>query len=200
MTLTNNYYYKGPALPGDTVAPAEYNVFKDIRRINATADVASLLTAGTLCYLTGTTQASDMTPTVTEMGDVDAQYGLICVVEIEKHNPQYATTTDLAVWPNKMPNTTVTRANYSPAAETKIIVIPLEEGMNIWILGSQDGSFDTTFGTCYIAAANGYIKATGAPTGATPDKNAQTFMSLATTTNQNWTFCRYLGVRMYDSS
>jgi len=200
MAITDNFYYQGPALPGSTVCPSEYNQFKDIRRLNAMADVADLLCAGTLCYLTASTNASDMTPTVTEMGDIDAQYGMICVVEIEEHNPQYATTVDLAVSPNKMPNTTVTRADYSPAANTKIIVIPLEEEMNVWILGSEDGSFDTTFGTCYIAAANGYIKATGAPTGATPDKNAQTFMSLATTANQNWAFCRYKGVRMYDSS
>ena len=200
MTITQNYYFQGPAMPGDTVAPAEFNVYKDIRRLNATADVADLLCAGTLCYLTATTNGSDMTPCVTEHGDVDAQYGMICVVEIEKHNPQYAPTTDLAVFPNKMPNTTCTRATYSPAANTAIIVIPLEENFNIWILGSENGTFDTTFGTRYISAANGYIKATGAPTGATPDKQAHNFMSLATTANQNWAFCRFKGPRMYDSS
>ena len=199
-SFTNNFYYQGPSEPGATVAPAEYNVYKDIRRINAIADVADLLTAGTLCYLTASTNASDMTPTVTEHGDIDAQYGMICIVEIEEHNPQYPTTVDRAVYPNKMPNTSVTRATYSPAANTKIIVIPLEEGMNIWISGSHDITFDSTFGTCYIPTADGRLKATGAPTGATPDKNAHHFMSLATVANYNWHFMRYLGVRTYDSS
>ena len=200
MTLTTNFYYKGPSGPGSTVVPSEYNVYKDIRRINATADVASLLTAGTLCYLTAGTNAADMTPAITEMGQTAATAGLLCVVEIEEHNPQYATTVDMAVYPNKMPNTSVTRATYSPAANTKIIVIPLEVGMNLWVVSSHDASFDTTFGTTYISAANGYIKAEGQPTGAAMDLRAHHFMSLATTENQNWHFVRYEGVRAYDSS
>ena len=199
MTLTKNFYYQGPAMPGATVAPAEYNVYKDIRRINAIADVSDLLTAGTLCYLTGTTNAADMTPCITEHGQIAAG-GFICVVEIEEHNAYYATTTDKAVYPNKMPNTTCTRATYSPAQNTKIIVIPLEEEMNVWILGSNDGSFDTTAFTSYISAANGYIKAEGQPATAAIDLRVQTFVSLATTVDQNWAFCRYKGVRPYDSS
>ena len=140
-----------------------------------------------------------MTPCVTEHGQSAAE-GFICVVEIEQHNPLFASTVDLAVYPNKMPNTTVTRATYSAAVDTKIIVIPLEEEMNIWVLGSQDGSFDTTFGTAYICASNGYIKAEGQPTGAAMDVRAHRFVSLATTVDQNWAFCRYQGVRALDNS
>ena len=55
MTLTENYYYQGPAHPGATVVPTEFNLYKDIRRINATADVADKLLAGVLCYLTAGT-------------------------------------------------------------------------------------------------------------------------------------------------
>jgi len=200
MALTKNFYYQGPDQPGSTVVPAEYNIYKDIRRINAMADTSDLATAGTLVYLTASTNASDMTPIVTEHGDIDAQYGLICIVEIQKSNPYFTTTTDKAVYPNKMPTTTCTRADYSPTQNTHIVVIPLEEGMNIWLVSSHDGSFDSTFGTCYIPAGAGYLKATGAPTGATPVANAQHFMSLATVANSNWHFMRYLGVRTYDPS
>ena len=199
MTLTGNYYYDGPALPGATVVPTEFNLYKDVRRINATADVADLLAAGTLCYLTATTNASDMTPCVTEHGEAAAE-GFICVVEIKQSDPYIATTTDKAVYPNKLINATTTITLYTPAANTNIIVIPLEEEMNFWVLGSHDGSFDTTFGTSYISAANGLIKTEGQPTGATPDKRAMTYLSLATTANQNWAFVRFKGVRMYDAA
>ena len=199
MTLTENFFYQGPALPGATVCPTEYNLYKDIRRLNATADVADLLCAGVLCYLTATTNASDMTPCVTEHGAAAAE-NFICVVEIKQSDPYIATTVDRAVYPNRMINATTTITFYTPAANTNIIVIPLEEQMCVWVTGSINGSFDTTFGTTYISAANGLIKAEGQPTGAAPDLRAMTFVSLATTANQNWAFTRFLGPRMYDSS
>ena len=199
MTLTKNFFYQGPDAPGSTVVPAELNPFKNIRRINATADTSSVLTAGRFCYLTATTNAADMTPTVTEFGDIDAE-GFVCICEIVKSNPYFATTTDLAVYPNKMPNTTCTLATYSHTANTNCIVIPLEEGMIVWCSASNDGSFDTTFGTKYIFGAGGVIKATGAPTGGAPNIAAHTVTSMATTLNQNWALVRYEGIRMYDSA
>ena len=199
MTLTKNFFYQGPDQPADTVVPPSLNVFKNIRKITAMADVADLLCAGVLCYLTGTTNASDMTPCVTEHGEAAAE-GFICVVEIEKWTPYHAATVDKGVYPNKITNATATITNYTPAANTYITVIPLEIGMVLWVLGSTNGSFDTTFGTSYIPAANGLIKAEGQPTGASPDKRAGRFVSMATTVNQNWALVRYEGICMYDAS
>jgi hypothetical protein len=199
MTLTQNFIYQVPAMPGDTVVPTDLNPFKNIRRINATADVSSVLTAGVFCYLTAGTQANDVTPTVTEFGDVDAE-GVVCIVEIVRSDTNFAATTDRPINPNKMPNGSCTLTDYTHTAEKPMIVIPLEEGMIVWCVGSSNGTFDTTFGTRYIFAANGMIKATGAPTGATPDKLAMTVTSMATTSNQNWALVRFEGPRMYDSS
>ena len=199
MTLTTNFFYSGPDKPGDTVVPPSLNPYKNVRRIAVTADVASVLTAGRFCYLTAGTAASDMTPTVTEFGDIDAE-GFICIVEIVAHKPEFPATTDTPAFPNKMPNTNCTLATYSHAAEADMIVIPLEVGMIVWCTGSNAGTFDCTFGTCYIFGGGGIIKATGAPTGATPDKCAHTVTSMATTSNQNWALVRYEGIKMYDSS
>ena len=199
MALTTNFYYQGPDMPGATVCPTELNPFQNIRRLPAIADVADLLVAGTLCYLTSTTNLSDMTPCVTEHGQSAAE-GIICVVEIKQMDPYLPTTTDIAVYPNRVPNTTCTITDYSPAANTNITVIPLEPGMIVWVLGSTDGSFDTTFSTSYIAAANGLIKAEAQPTGAAIDIRAQTFTSIATTVNQNWALTRYEGVKALDNS
>ena len=141
----------------------------------------------------------DMTPTVTEHGEAAAE-GMVCVVEIITSSPYFATTTDLAVYPNKMPNATCTLTDYTHAANTHMIVIPLLGDMIFWSSSSNDGSFDTTFGTSYIAGAGGIFKAEGQPTGAAPDGRAITATSMATTGNQNWCLLRFEGVRMYDKS
>jgi len=199
MALTKNFLYQGPALPGSTVMPTELNPHKNIRRINATADVASLLTAGVHCYLTASTNASDMTPLVANFGDTSVE-GLICIVEIQKHNPYYATTTDIAVYPNKMPNSSVTLATYAAAANTNILVIPIDVNDIYWCVGSNDATFDTTFMTEYEIAANGLIAAVGDPDGVAIDMVSHKVVSVATTLNQNWALVKYMGKHAHDKT
>lgn len=199
MTLTHNFMYQGADGPADTVCPSSLNPFIDVRRLNATADVADLLVAGVLCYLTSTTNASDMTPASAAYGD-DSREGIICVVEIKTNDPYLATTTDKPVYPNKVPNTTCTITEFSPAANTNIIVIPIESKMRVWLLGSTDGTFDTTFGCDYICAANGLVTAPGDPDGVAPDIKSFVFTSIATTLNQNWALFKARDQIAYDKT
>lgn len=199
MTLTKNFLYQGPDGPGSTVVPANLNPFINIRRINATADVADLLCAGVLCYLTATTNTTDMTPTTAAFGD-DSREGILCVVEIKKWDPYFAATTTKAHRPNKIPNASATITDYTPAANTNIIVIPLEIGMVLWVLGSTNGTFDTTFGYNYVCAANGLIAAPGDPDGVAIDIVGHSFISMATTLNQNWALVKYEGRVPYDKT
>lgn len=199
MTLTKNYLYQGPAGPGATVVPTELNPFQNIRRLPAMADVADLLVAGVLCYLTGTTNASDMTPCVANFGDTSLE-GIVCVVEIQQSNPYYPTTTEKAVYPNKIPNTTCTITDYSPAANTHIIVIPLDINMWFWTIGSVNGSWDTVFMTEYENAANGLIAGVGDPDGVAIDMVSHKYVSVATTTNQNWSLMKYVGKHAHDKT
>lgn len=199
MTLTKNLIYQGPDMPGETVCPASLNGRFNIRRINATADVSDLLVAGVLGYLTATTNASDITPTSAVYGD-DAREGILFVTEIQQANPYFPTTTDRAVYPNRVPNTTCTITDYSHAQNTNIVIIPLEVGMYVWLIGSVDGTFDTTFGYGYVSAANGLIAAVGDPDGIAIDISCHYFTSIATTLNQNWALFRYDGKVAFDKT
>jgi len=199
MTLTKNFLYQGPDAPGETVCPPALNENITIRRLNATADVADLLCAGVLCYLTAGTNASDMTPTTAAFGD-DSQDGIPCVVEIQQWNPYFAATTTKGVYPNKITNASATITDYTPAANTSIVVIPLEIGMKFWVLGTTNGTFDTTFGYEYVGAANGLIAAPGDPDGVAIDIVGHLFRSLATTENQNWALVQYMGKVAYDKT
>ena len=198
MVMTKNFYYQGPILPGATVCPAELNPHQNIRRLPAMADVGDVLTAGTLCYLTGSTNASDMTPTLADFGDASVE-GLMCVVEIRTADPYFPSTTNQAVYPNKMPNETCTLTDYTHAANTNITVIPLDDMMWVWLVGSDDGTFDTTFMTEYEPAANGRITAIGGAATTTIDKTSHKFMSVATTVDQNWALFKSLGKRAHDN-
>ena len=199
MTLTKNLVYQGPDGPHGTVVPREMNVGIQIRTLPAMADVADLLTAGVICMLTATTNESDMTPATAALGK-DAREGDLFVVEIVHHDPYFATTTDIMVFPNKVPNSSITLADYTHAANTHIRVIPLEIGMKLWVLGSNDATFDTTYGYEYIIAANGLITAVADIDGVVIDQVAHTFKSLATTLNQNWALVEYMGKHAHDKS
>jgi len=199
-TVTKNLEYQGLDHPVDTVAPPSLNKFKDVRRLTATADTANLL-AGLLCYLTGTTQANDMTEAGALRGNTDEQ-GDLFVVEIVEHDPAFPTTTARPQYPNKIPNSDVSAsiADYKHAANDDIIVIPLEIGMKVWLLIGNDITADTTYGNIYYPAANGYVGAGGDPDGAAIDKVAHAFKALATFTNSNWALFEYIGYKAFDNT
>lgn len=199
MTLTANFLYYGPDMPDSTVCPSNLNEFHKVRRINATADVADLLCAGVFCYLTAGTNTTDMTPATADFGD-DAREGIICIVEIKKSDPRIVTTVDRIQYPNKVPNTTCTITDYTPAENTSIIVIPLEVNMWVWCLGSVNGSWDTTFGYGYTITTNGLLGAVEDPDGIAIDISSWYFTSMATTVNQNWCLVRVDGKVAYDKT
>lgn len=200
MSLTQNLLYRGPSWPSDGyIIPPALNPQFRIREINATADVADLLTAGTLCYLTGTTNDNDVTPTPADYGKT-SQQGNLFVVLAQQHNPAFATTANRPQFPNLMPNTSVTLTDYTHDANTSILVAYVEIGMKLWLRGGNDATFDTVFGYEYICAANGVIVAPADPDGEVIETVAHTFKSLATTTNQNWALVEYMGKHAHDAT
>jgi len=200
MTLTINPEYQGPDMPGHTVCPPELNEFIKIRRLTGTADDASVCTAGIPVYYTGTTQDNDFAVCGDEYGDA-ADEGKVYVVEIQEHNPNFATTIDQPEYPNRMPNTSVTLASYAPAANKNIIVIPLEIGMYVWMIIAHDASGGVTKDTLYnISASTGYIGAIDDPTPDAVTKSVHIFRAVATVATANWALFEYQGHRAIDTA
>lgn len=199
MTLTKNFEYQGPDRPTFSVVPPEWNSDIYYRELNATADVADKITAGILVYLTGTTNASDMTQVAATYGK-DSQGGKLYITQCREHDIYFPTTVSKPHFPNRLPNTTATLTDYTHGANRSIIVIPVEKGMKLWCLGSVNGTWDTTFNTEYIPATDGFIGAVGDVDGVVIDEVAHKFRSCATTLNQNWSFMEYLGKFAHDKS
>lgn len=199
-TVTKNLEYQGPDMPDRTVCPSELNKYKNVRRLSATADTANLY-AGLLTYLTGTTQANDMTEAGAHHGSTDQQ-GKLYSVEIVEHDPNFPSTSDTPTFPNKIPNSDVsgTIANYKHAANKPIKVIPLEVGMYVWGIIGLDITADVTKDYIYYPAANGQIAASGDPDGAVIEKTAHAFRAVATFTNSNWALFEYMGFKAFDNT
>ena len=200
MTLTKNPFYQGQDRPYEHIVPPHLNKFQDIRKISVRADTTGFY-AGLLCYLTGGTQANDMSLCPANFGDT-SQEGILCVVDTVIHNPNFAVTSEKPIHPDLIPNTDVSGsiADYTYAEEGTIIVIPLHINMFVWLLGSVDATFDTTFGYEYECAASGLIAAPGDPDGAAIDMVSQKFKSWATTLNQNWALMQYVGKHAHDKT
>jgi hypothetical protein len=199
MALTKNFEYQGPDQPGSTVAPSDLNPHINIRRINAMADVSDKLTAGILCSLTGTTNASDMTQVAATYGRT-SEGGKLYVVDVVKWSPYWAATTTRAVYPNRITNATATLTDYTHTANTNIVVIPVEIGMRVWLLGSTNGTWDTEKDKDYYPANDGFIEAPADPDGNAIDQTGHCFRSIATTVNQNWCLCEYVGRAAHDKT
>lgn len=199
MTLTKNFMYQGPAAPGDTVVPANLNTNHRIRRINATADVASKMCAGILVYGTFTTNAADMTQAAATIGR-DSLNGILCVVEIQHHNPAFPTTTTTPRFPNKIPNASSTLTNYTAGANENIIIIPLEKGMYVWLLQTVNATGATTINNQYYLTTDGFVAAPGDPDGVAIDESGHCFTAIATTATQNWALYRYEGQVAHDKT
>jgi hypothetical protein len=198
-SFTKNFEYQGPSMPSYTICPPELNEHITIRRLTATADVASLLTAGVLCTLTAGTNVNDMTPSIKEAGYLSTASKLYAV-EIQEHNPYFATTTDLTEFPNRMPNASVTLANYAPAENATIIIIPVEIGMRIWLVIANAVNATVTKDTVYTCIANGLV---GAQDDVSPDAlvyMSHGFRAVATATNENWGLFEYIGMIGIDST
>jgi hypothetical protein len=199
MTLTQNFEYQGPDAPGDTVVPPNLNPHINIRRLNAMCDVASKICAGICTYLSGTTNASDMTQAAATQGR-DSQGGKLYVTEIEHSSIYFPATTTKPRYPNKMPNATCTLTDYTAAENTSIIQIPLEKGMVFWGLGSTNGSFDATKDYDYYLTTDGFWAAPGDPDGVAIDESGHCARALATTSNQNWVLLEYKGQVAHDKT
>lgn len=198
-TVTKNFEYQGPDMPSDTICPPEENEHVRVRRLKATADNASVSVAGTLTYLTGGTNANDMTNCVDEYGVTNAQ-GKMYAVELMKHDPAFPSSTTAPEYPNKIPQSSITISDYAPAANTSIIVIPVEIGMRIWLVIGNAVNVSLVKDTLYNVAANGII---GSPADATPGAivvNGHIFRAIATFTNSNWGFFEYMGMIGIDTT
>lgn len=192
-SFTKNFEYQGPPMPSNTVVPPELNEHITIRRISCTADDSSVLTAGVICYLGGTTQANDMKASTDEWGK-DLANGKCYVVEIQEHNPHFATTIDQPEYPNRMPNSNVTLSNYAATANQPVIVIPLEIGMKFWGVIGNAVNASVTKDTIYNVNASGGI--IGAIDDPSPDAivgSVHGFRAIATVTNNNWALFEYVG-------
>lgn len=198
-SFTQNFEYQGMEMPANTICPPELNEHKSIRKLKAKADAASTLVAGTLCYLTGGTSVNDMSVCTDEYGKNSAE-GKVYAVEIIEHDPNFATTMDQPEFPNRLPNSSVTLANYAPAADKDIIVIPLEMGMYVWLLIGNAVNASVTKDTIYNCVGNGIVGAIDDPT---PDQvvyNVHGFRAVATVTNYNWALFEYIGLHAVDST
>lgn len=199
MAITENFIYSGPDHPGElTLFPPSLNSKKaKFEFINASVDAATNLAIGNLCYLSAGTQANDMTAASAVYGD-DSREGLLFVVQPDGHSNYFAYTTDYLS--NIMPNSSVTLSDYQYPAEAKIKVALLEVGDYVWLLGSTNATFDTTFLHQYVCAASGLVEAVGDPDGVAIDICCHMFTSIATTLNQNWALFRYEGQVAYDKT
>ena len=199
MTLTKNPLYQGPDMPSNTVCPPELNEHITIRRITGTADDASVLTAGIPCYYSGTTQDNDFKVCGDEYG-TNAAEGQFYIVEIQEHNPLFATTTDQPEFPNRMPNTSVTLSDYAAAANTNVILIPARIGMFFWGIIAHDASGSTTQDTLYnISTSAGYWGAIDDPTPDAVTKSVHVARAVATVATANWALFEYMGFRAIDT-
>lgn len=200
MTLITNFEYSGPSMPTKTVCPPELNEHISVRRLTATADDSSVITAGIPLYLAGTTNANDMKVCGDEYGDVAAE-GKIYVCEIVEHDPNFATTTDQPEYPNRMPNTSVTLSTYAHTANQPIIVIPLEIGMRVWMIIAHDASGGVTKDTIYnVSASTGYIGALDDPTPDAVTVQVHGFRAVATVATANWALFEYIGFYPLDTA
>ena len=197
MVLTENFWYKGQAMPSGTVVPPHLNKFIDVERISVRADTANIR-AGMLVNLTATTHANDMTECGANFGSADTE-GILCVVDVVEHDLGFATTLETPEFPNRIPNISATAADYNQAANGSLIVVPIQLGMVFWALGSSDGTFDAVLGMLYKPAANGLVAAL--PTAGTAiDVRSWVFRALASTSNQNWLIIQTMGLVAYDAS
>lgn len=179
--------------------PEMLNPNKRKKAINATADLASKLTAGILCYFSRGTSNTDVTQCAATYGR-DSLGGKLFIVEIQEHNTDFPTTTTRPEFPNRIPNASATLTDYTHPAEGDMQVIELEIGDIVWVLGSTNGSFDTTEGYDYYITTDGFVAAPGDPDGAAIDESGHCFTSLATTLNQNWALMKYKGQVSHDKS
>jgi hypothetical protein len=198
-SFTKNLEYQGHSMPFNTICPPELNEHIKIRRLPATADVASTLCAGVACYLSGTTNANDMTACTDEWGS-NASEGMIYFTEIMEHDPNFATTTDQPEFPNRLPNTSVTLANYAPAENKAILVIPAVKGMFVWLLIANAVNASVTKDTMYNITAADIIGAIDDPTPDAITKGVHGFRAVATVTNYNWALFEYVGIVPIDTT
>jgi hypothetical protein len=198
--LTRNFEYQGPLYPVNTLVPPELNSKVEVRVINATTYTANIY-SGLLLYYTGTTNASDLTEAPANAGGDDLIAKLyLCRLDHGRLDQATTTTTPL---PGLIPHATDvsgTIANYKFAANTSIKVTPVNISMKLWVMGSQDATWDTTFNYNYYPAAAGLIEASGDPDGTTAALTSHCFRSCATTTNNNWCLVEYQGFKTYDDT
>jgi hypothetical protein len=203
MAMTKNFNYSGPDFPYQSILPPSLNFRFNVKekKIPAYADTADL-TAGLLCYHTGTTQDADMTECPAEYGSNDQQ-GLIYAVALQESHPSFAKTVDKPVFPMRIPKATDVSgslSDYKYEANDPIEVIKLEIGMYVWLLIGNDATADVTEGYTYFPIASGYVGAQGDPDGTAIAKKAHGFTAIATFTNMNWALFRYEGIVPFDDT
>jgi len=166
----------------------------DSDEISLTSDVPDVLTPGVGAVVTASTQKNDVTPCTAAYGNSADENLPIYGIDIEGCSPDFPSEH------YHVPNTSVTKTDYTKGANRPLKGRRLKKGMKLWMLMTFDASGAANRGELLVFGDNGILAKTGYPTGIIPDVNAFAFRCLATIATQNWVPVEVVDQASYDNT